>query len=158
MAENDSKALEAVNTTEYAADTETCLTGAPEATRLRDLEAGDIFKMVAVIKAIGLKEFKGVFEREDVQSAIAAAQLDGEDGEIALNAIGMAVMIEVADVLVENIGNAEGQIYALLASLSGMTAQEVSKLPLGEFVGMLRELFGKREFADFLAAASKLTK
>ena len=155
MTESESKGLKVVQATEDTDRDESGLTEAQEAAKLRDLEAKDIFSMLAVIKAIGVKEFRGIFDRPEIQNAINSAELDSESG---LEAVGLSVMMELVGVFVDNLGNAEQQIYSLLASLSGLTAQEVAALPMMEFVDMLIELFKKDEFADFIQAASKLTK
>lgn len=157
MSKNDSKALKAEDLTITPGNAETALTEAPEARtiEMRALQSQDIFKMVAVIKKIGFREFKGVFESAEVQQAIAKA--NSEDGA-GVEAVGLSVVMQIAGIVIDHLNDAEQEIYALLGGLSGLSNKEMAELPALDFAEMVLGLFQKQEFKDFFKVAARLTK
>lgn len=135
---------------------------------LRNLEADDLFIMIGIISKIGIKEFKGCFESDEVKAAIKVmierkknADNDGEkadadDDNIA--SVGVSVALDIAAILLANIGKCKNDIYALLANLSGMKEREIAKLPIKTFTGMLFDLVKKEEFADFFQDALRFLR
>lgn len=113
---------------------------------MRDLTSDDIFLVVGIVNKIGVKEMKTCFESPDVLKAISGAA-EGKDEDVS--AIGMTVMVEIASLILTHLPKCKADIYALLASLSGMTEDEIAKLPFMTFVRMVKEVIGKREFKDF---------
>lgn len=129
---------------------------------LRDLQADDLFIVINIVNKIGIKEFKSCFESEEVKTAVlnmAKAKEDDETDESAdVVSIGIAVALDIATILLANIGKCKGDIYELLARLSGLTAVDIAKLPVKTFTGMVIDLVKKEEFADFFQDAVKLFK
>ena len=125
-----------------------------KAFELRDLTADDMFPMFQIISKIGIKEFKSCFESDAIKGAIANVA-EGED-KSNLAAIGMMVGLDIAGILMANIGKAKEDIYCLLSSLSGMSHNEIAKLPMGVFVEMIVAVVKKEEFKDFFQAVTKL--
>ena len=113
---------------------------------LRDLTSDDIFLVVGIVNKIGVREMKKCFESPDVMKAISGAA-EGKDEDVS--AIGMTVMVEIASLILTHLPGCKGEIYVLLASLSGMTEDEIAKLPFMTFVRMVKEVIGKKEFRDF---------
>lgn len=126
---------------------------------LREMTAEDVFHMVKVISSIGLKEFKAVFEADDVKEAIAAITDDKKKGEKPdAAAIGITIVLNTADVLFSNLPKCKGDIYRLLSGLSGMSTEDIAALPMSTFMNMVVDTIQKREFIDFFGAAAKLFK
>lgn len=135
---------------------------------LRGLEADDLFIMVNIISKIGLKEFKGCFESDEVKAAIKTmferkknADDDSKKAETdddSFVSVGISVALDIAVILMANIGKCKNDIYALLANLSGMKEKEIAKLPIKTFTGMVYDLVKKEEFADFFLDAVKFLK
>lgn len=132
---------------------------------LRNLEADDLFIMIGIISKIGIKEFKGCFESDEVKAAItnvakqkkdADANEDADDDVVA--SIGISVALDISAILLANIGKCKNDIYALLANLSGVKEKEIAKLPIKTFTGMIFDLVKKKEFADFFQDAVKFLK
>lgn len=132
---------------------------------LRNLEADDLFIMIGIISKIGIKEFKGCFESDEVKAAItnvakqkkdADANEDADDDVVA--SIGISVALDIAAILLANIGKCKNDIYALLANLSGVKEKEIAKLPIKTFTVMIFDLVKKKEFADFFQDAVKFLK
>lgn len=129
---------------------------------LRDLQADDLFIMISIVNKIGIKEFKACFESEEVKAAVLNMAKDKENSEADEStdvvSIGIAVALDIATILLANIGKCKNDIYALLAQLSGMSAGDIAKLPVKTFTGMVVDLVKKEEFADFFQEAVKLFK
>lgn len=114
---------------------------------LRALQSDDLFLMLKVINKIGFKEIKKCFESETVVKAITA-MTDGKKVKDTAT-VGMTVMLEIADVLARNLPACRDELYQLLSTLSGMTVEEIAKLPMLTMVDMVMDVIKMQEFADF---------
>lgn len=115
---------------------------------LRKLCAKDLFPMMKIISKIGISEFKKCFEINDVKNVVG--------NKSNLEAIGISVMLDVADVLLKNIGSCEKEIYSFLADLSGFSVKDIQEFDMAVFAEMIVELIMKEEFKDFFTVVSKL--
>lgn len=126
-----------------------------KAFELRNLEADDMFPMFQIISKIGIKEFKSCFESDAVKAAVTNIA-NGKDGNTDVAAVGMMIGLDIAGILLANIGRAKEDIYCLLANLSGMTRDQIAKLPMLTFTEMVIAVVKKEEFKDFFQAVTKL--
>ena len=113
---------------------------------LRELKADDIFLVVKIVNKIGFKEMKGCFNSPEVRTAISSAT---SGKEVDMSAVGMTVMLEIAGLVLEHLPTCKEDIYALLATLSGKTKEEVANLSSGVFTKMVMDVIRKDEFKDF---------
>lgn len=125
---------------------------------LRSLQGADIFPMSAIIKKIGVKEFKNAFQDEEIKGLVQSINNGDMSKDAAANQAGMAVILNIADVVLGNLPRAEKDIYKFLASLSGMKPDEVAALPMATFTGMVIDVIQKDEFKDFIKVVSRLFK
>lgn len=125
---------------------------------LRDLQGADIFPMSAIIKKIGVKEFKNAFQDEEIKDLVKSINSGEISKDAAANQAGMAVILNIVDVVLGNLPRAEKDIYKFLASLSGMKPDEVAALPMATFTGMVIDVIQKDEFKDFIKVVSRLFK
>lgn len=123
---------------------------------IRDITAKDVFGMVQVLNKIGIAEFKDVFNSDEVRDAIAGATVNGKIDPSKFSGIGISVAIEIAGVLVKNLGNAEDAIFKFLASLTGMQRRELENMAPAEFMQLIVDIVRKPEFKDFIGVVSKL--
>ena len=79
----------------------------------RKLGAEDVFPMVAIIKKIGIKEFKAFFEGEKLEAIKAA--FSGGDGKNNVEQAGISIFLELLDILLSNLPNCENDIFLLLS-------------------------------------------
>lgn len=129
-----------------------------KAYELRELTADDMFPMFQIISKIGIREFKSCFESENVRKLVAE-MTSGEASKDELKAtVGVTVALDLASVILSNLGSCKDDIYLLLSQVSGMTTKEIAKLPMATFMAMIIDLVKKKEFADFFQAAVKLFK
>ena len=126
-----------------------------EAIELRNLAAKDTFPMFTILSKIGFKEFKTVFESEDVKTALANAA-KGNDADSA--SVGVAIALNIASIIFENIAKAENEIYQFISNISGMSKADVAELPMSDFAEVIIMIVTKEEFKDFFGVVSKLFK
>lgn len=124
---------------------------------LRELTAEDIFPMFQIISKIGVREFKSCFESESVRKAIAEMGSSAED-QAKMNAVGLAVAVDIAGVILSNVHKCKEDIYQLLAQLSGMSKKDIAALPMKTFLEMIIAVVRKEEFKDFFKGVTKLFK
>lgn len=125
---------------------------------LRSLQGADIFPMSAIIKKIGMKEFKNAFQDEEIKDLVKSINSGEMSKDAAANQAGMAVILNIVDVVLGNLPRAEKDIYKFLASLSGMKPDEVAALPMATFTAMVIDVIQKDEFKDFIKVVSRLFK
>ena len=125
---------------------------------LRSLQGADIFPMSAIIKKIGVKEFKNAFQDEEIKGLVQSINNGDMSKDAAANQAGMTVILNIVDVVLGNLPRAEKDIYKFLASLSGMKPNEVAALPMATFTGMVIDVIQKDEFNDFIKVVSRLFK
>ncbi len=125
---------------------------------LRSLQGADIFPMSAIIKKIGVKEFKNAFQDEEIKGLVQSINNGDMSKDAAANQAGMTVILNIVDVVLGNLPRAEKDIYKFLASLSGMKPNEVAALPMATFTGMVIDVIQKDEFKDFIKVVSRLFK
>lgn len=125
---------------------------------LRSLQGADIFPMSAIIKKIGVKEFKNAFQDEEIKRLVQSINNGDMSRDAAANQAGMAVILNIVDVVLGNLPRAEKDIYKFLASLSGMKPDEVAALPMATFTAMVIDVIQKDEFKDFIKVVSRLFK
>ena len=113
-------------------------------TTLRPLEAKDIAPMASILSKIGVKQFKDCFP----------TNVKSKDME----AVGISVAFDMAGVILANYEKCQDDIFKFLASLSGMTKEEIEKLSLATFTEMVIAVVQKEEFKDFFSVVSKLLK
>ena len=122
---------------------------------LREMNADDLFVMVKIINKIGVKEVKNCFNAAEVKQAMA--NTEGTDDELAA-AVGLHVMMEIATLVMEHLPECKTDIYMFLASLSGMKAEEIAALPMGDFFDMFMDVLKHPNFADFFQRVIGLFK
>lgn len=110
---------------------------------LRKLKDGDLFPLLQLFRKIGLKDFKG-------------ALMQVSDGK-SVKEIGASVILEMADIIIENIGGEAGEdIYAFYAGLSGIPADEIKEMEFGTLPLMIFDSFDEVRNTSFFKVLSKL--
>lgn len=121
----------------------------------RPLETTDMFLMFKLLNKIGFKEMK---DNEGLKKTLFLFMGGTADGKVDVNQLGMDIFFELAAVLFDAIPKAENEIYALLASVANMKADEIKKQPPVTTFEMIIDFIKKEEFGDFFRAVSKLFK
>lgn len=128
---------------------------AEKAYTFRKLGALDIAPMCKIIGKIGITEFGKCFESETVLNLIK--QMKGQKNAAQIQDIaGLQVVLEIANIIVCHIPEVEKDIFTLLASVSGLTVDEIRAFDLATFTEMVIDFIKKPEFKDFIGVVSKL--
>lgn len=122
----------------------------------RDITAADLFPVVAIIHKIGIKELKRLTEGDNLKNILGT--FSGKRDENSLEAIGISIALEIADIVFGNLGKCEADVFKLLASLTGLDEKTVRAFSPAVFAEMVIELIGKQEFKDFIKVVSKSFK
>lgn len=120
---------------------------------LRRLNASDIFMMSKILSSIGIKEFRKCFDSENIGELVK-----GTKTEDAAAKVGVAVMFDIAGIVLDNLPSCEKYVYAFLANLSGLQADEIAALPMAEFAEMVVDVIKKEDFRDFMKVVSRSFK
>lgn len=123
----------------------------------RPLEAPDVFPMFKILGKIGVNEFTECFGKDAVQRMMGA--VSDKDGMQNLQAmVGASVILEMANIILNNLPKCEADIYQMLSNTSNLSVAEVKKLDFVTFFEMVVDFIKKDEFKDFIKVASKLFK
>lgn len=118
---------------------------------IRPFQAKDVFKAVRILSKVGLKEFKGLLDPENLQALMTGAGEDANDPDYERN-VGIGIVLEALDILLTNVGKIEKDLYDWLGDLSG--TEDVASLPAGEFVQLLEAVVESDGFTDFFKEVS----
>ena len=110
---------------------------------LRPLVATDMGAICKIISAIGVRQFKDCFKLDDFKNGSAEE-------------VGIGVLFDIAGIIIFNIPNAEEEIQAFLASMTGKKVAEIKKLPLADYGEMIMTVILKEDFQDFFKRVMKL--
>lgn len=140
--------------------------------KLNRLEAVHIMPMVSIIRKIGLKELKNSISEEKIKQIISAfmggaknATTANEEAETSNDttfaAIGISILptaLDIVEILLVNLENAETDIFKFLASVSNLSLEQVKHLSLADVTEMIFDVIQQEEFKDFYKVVSKFFK
>jgi hypothetical protein len=111
---------------------------------MRSLKTSDLFSLTRIIKKMNIKdEIKGLIT--DVSS------LSDADKANALQKVQMELVL----LFIENIGNAEKEIYKLLADMNDCTAKDIENQSPLKTIEMIQAISNDEELVNFLKVALK---
>ncbi|QCH29251.1 hypothetical protein [Clostridium tyrobutyricum] len=110
----------------------------------RGLKTKDLFTLTRIVKKMNMKK-----ELREI-----ARDVTGKTAKEKKQAL-VGTRADLMLLFVENIGNAEQEIYRFLGNLSDKEAQEIADQAPQDTFGMIKELFSEDGFGDFLSTALK---
>jgi hypothetical protein len=125
----------------------------------RKLEASDVFLMFKILGKIGINEFAAALGKDSVKdmfNALSGDNDDNDDKDGIAKTMGIAVMLEIANIVISNIPKCELEIFQMLSNTSNLSVEQVRKLDIATFAAMVIDFAKKDEFGDFLQVVSKL--
>ena len=123
----------------------------------RKLGAGDVFLMFKILGKIGINEFAECFGKETVQKMFSG-MTSKEGVQDFTTSMGIAVTLEMANIILGNLPKCEQEIFQMLSNTSNLTVNQVRKLDFATFMSMVIDFVKKDEFKDFIKVASRLFK
>lgn len=111
---------------------------------MRSLKTSDLFSLTRIIKKMNIKaEVRALFK--DITGLPEEEKVKAKD----------QLKIDAVFLFVEHIGDAEKEIYKLLADMSGKPVKEIGDQKLIETIEMIKTIFEDEEIEDFLETALK---
>lgn len=101
---------------------------------MRNLKASDIAPFTKILAKMELKE--------TIKAMFANAQNDNRGNMTS----------ELIWGVIENYYKAEQELFTFMADLEGKTKEEISDLPLNDFVDLIKELFSEKNMFFFKSA------
>lgn len=100
---------------------------------------------------------------DDASKLIASTLLEVTEGDTidkakldkAISRVGADVVVKLATAVMKNMKLVKNEVYALLADVSGIPAEEIKKMPFGTSPMMIWDMVKNETNADFFAAVSK---
>lgn len=130
--------------------------------KIRKLNSTDIFPMCSIISKIGVGQFKDCFSGyttfNNLTDTLDGGEATAEDKEERITAIGMAVMFDVAGIVLGNLNKCQNEIYLFLSSITDISEEELKAMPPGDFAEIVIAFFKKEELKDFMKVVSKFVK
>ena len=119
---------------------------------LRPIEADDLDYLAGIIDKIGIDKIAECFDKKEINKLIDKK----EDSEDLIKEVGIDLMVKIASIIVKNYRVAKSDIYSLLASVSGLTVDNIAHLKLPVYVQMIIDVFKQDGFIDYFRVASSL--
>lgn len=110
---------------------------------LRPLVATDMGQICKIITAVGVRQFKEAFKQDDIKGK-------------SVEAAGLDVLLGIAGIAFSNIPKAEDEIQTFVASVTGMSLDQVRQLPFADYGEIILDIVTKQEFQDFFGRVMKL--
>lgn len=140
--------------------------------KFRELTADDIVPMTTILQKINIEEFQRCFNEQMIEKIVnifvsnTGESEKAAEGEEGANVAGVKAnekmtiagislfpsLLSVAQVIVTNVPKCEKEIFRFLASVSGISVEEIRKMKMGAFFRMVLDFvkFVKEEgFSDF---------
>lgn len=116
--------------------------------QLKALKSTDLFLILNLVKKVGLDKFTDIFS-ENIE------KFKNVQSEEDYAKIGYAV-VGVVQVILERLTMCEHEIYALLASGSNLTVEQIKELGMVDFIDMVTDFFKQKEFGELFTRAVSL--
>ncbi len=116
---------------------------------LRKLKDTDLFPLLQILRKIGIKDI--------AKDAFAVDTQDGEESfKNKAEKVGTAVVLNMADLLIENIGKVSEDLYSLWSDISGIPAEEIKDMEFGTLPLMIYDSFAEVKNTAFFKVLFKL--
>lgn len=108
---------------------------------LRKLKDNDLFPLLQLLRKIGLQNFKQSFVQETEGKTVKA--------------VGITVVLDMADIIIANLGTASDDIYEMWSGLSGIPVNEMKEMEFGTLPLMIYDTFNEVKNTSFFRVLSK---
>lgn len=108
---------------------------------MRKLKDSDLFPLLQLLRKIGLQNFKQSFIQETEGKTVKA--------------VGITVVLDMADIIIANLGTASDDIYEMWSGLSGIPVNEMKEMEFGTLPLMIYDTFNEVKNTSFFKVLSK---
>ena len=120
----------------------------------RKLNSTDTFLMFKILGKIGINEFAKSFDAKEIKALVE----NNEDSDEATTAVGMSVILGMANLITTKLPYCEEDIYQMLSNVSDLSVEKIKSLDFVTFAEMVISFIKKEEFKDFIKVVLKLFK
>lgn len=114
---------------------------------VRALTADDVGTLFDIAAAVGSDEIAALTEDPAISAAVA--RISSGKGRNSFREVGAVAVAKGIAIVIRNYSKCEPQLKKLLASLTGMTAEEIGQSSPAYYAALLRELATTKEIRDF---------
>ena len=122
---------------------------------LRHIQASDLFALVKMLKKLGLKDLKSVFNTDEIKS-LREKSKNGE--KIDYVEIGINGVMSIFTIIIEKLDIIENDFYVFVGNIANTEPTEIATMKIDKFMELINEIVHKEEFKDFFNQALKLIK
>lgn len=122
---------------------------------LRNIQAKDLFALVKMLKKLGVKDLKSVFNTDEIKS-LREKKKNGD--KIDYVEIGINGVMSILTILIEKLDIIEDDFYVFVGNIANTEPTEIATMKIDKFMELINEIVHKEEFKDFFKQALKLTK
>ena len=121
--------------------------------RFKDLTVDNVFDFCEVLAVIGVEQVIGAFDKDEIQQL----QESGTD----MKEVGIVIAMKVCGILIKNISKARNEICKFFANCmewdngTVVTADDVKKFKLKQFVVMVKDFAKKDDLMDFFEGVAE---
>ena len=125
---------------------------------LRKLKDSDLFQLLKIFRAIGLKEFKNVIQKaaENGMKEAENWMKEAVEKDDVEKEVGILAVLDMADVIIEHFDTAQDDIYRLWSDISGIPVEEMKEMEFGTLPLMIYDSFREVKNTSFFKVLSKL--
>ncbi|MBQ8982712.1 MAG: hypothetical protein IJ079_03910 [Lachnospiraceae bacterium] len=109
---------------------------------LRKLKNADLTPMLAIMRGIGVGEFKEAF---------VAVAIDGKN----LSELGAGIVFSIAGIVIDNLPKVKKDVYNWCSDLTGLTVEKIEEMEFGTLPLILLDVFQEARGCSFFKALSK---
>ena len=120
----------------------------------RKLNSTDTFLMFKILGKIGINEFAKSFDAKEIKALVE----NNKDSAEATTAVGMSVILGMANLIITKLPYCEEDIYQMLSNVSDLSVEKIKSLDFVTFAEMVISFIKKEEFKDFIKVVLKLFK
>lgn len=126
-----------------------------KAITLRSPELNDLPVMIDIIEKIGVEKIIELFNPKvaaDIVNSMSE-KIGDENNKVDAATVGIQIGLKIFNLIIKNYKVCESDVHQLLSQLTGLTVQEVGRLPLKTAWKLIKTLTKGEEFKDFFMEA-----
>ena len=127
-----------------------------KAITLRSPELNDLPVMIDIIEKIGVEKIIELFNPKvaaDIVNSMSEKNGVDENNKVDAATVGIQIGLKIFNLIIKNYKVCESDVHQLLSQLTGLTVQEVGRLPLKTAWKLIKALTKGEEFKDFFMEA-----
>jgi hypothetical protein len=120
----------------------------------KSFDLNDVFIISDIIDKMGLEA-----DIEKITKTIKTSKVENKKDATTLGKeVAVGIGIDIVTKMIRNLHKAKNEVMQLIASLTGMSKDEVSKMGLRQIKDFFVDLTKQEGFKDFLSQAGELTE